>query len=409
MTFRFSLGSVTSSVAYAGQLIEYDSTGPNGVNTAGYLLRQDTGAFSNSAINGSYAFGAAAREVGLGKFGIAGVLTTDGNGNVTSGEADYNTDNGGNLDGVSSATDFPTSPLTFNSGGAYTIGANSGHGGLVFTLSDGTAVNAAVYVISAKELLTLRRDPQSSTAPLFVGRILQQSKSSFATSDLNGTSVAYASGLGSSGTRTSLDIVTASGSGSFSITVNQNDSGVATTGSSSSGAYTVASNGRVVVSGIGKHNSVLYLAAPNEGFSLGAGANCESGFLVPQSGGSFTNGSVESPPSYAVGTIHPEDPHVDNIAGFANFDGNGNISGTSDDNSTGNGGTLNPGQPINYTYAIDSTGTGVIPEGCTFTAGTCDLIFIVISPPSASSPFGQVMLMDASSSNTCPALKTAEQ
>jgi hypothetical protein len=409
ITFRFTLRSVKSGVAYAGQIIEFDSTGSNGVNTAGSLLRQDTSAFSNSAIKGSYAFGAAGREVGLGKFGIAGVFTSDGNGNITSGVADYNTDNGGNLDGVSGATDFPTNPLTFNTGGGYTIGANSGHGGLVVALSDGTAVNAAVYVISATELLILRRDGQSSTTPLFVGRILQQSKSSFGTGDLNGTSVAYASGLGTSGTRTSLDLVTASGSGTFSITVNQNDSGVASTASSSSGAYTVGSNGRVLVSGIGKHNSVLYLAAQNEGLSLDAGASCQSGFLAPQSGGPFTNGSFKSPPPYAFGTIHPEDTHVDNTAGFASSDGNGTITGTSDDDSTGSGGSLNPGQSFNSTYAIDSTGTGVIPAGCTFTSGTCDHIFIVISPPSANSPFGQAVLMDANSSNTYPALRTAGQ
>jgi hypothetical protein len=409
ITFRFTLRSVKSGVAYAGQIIEFDSTGSNGVNTTGSLLRQDTSAFSNSAIKGSYAFGAAGREVGLGKFGIAGVFTSDGNGNITSGVADYNTDNGGNLDGVSGATDFPTNPLTFNTGGGYTIGANSGHGGLVVALSDGTAVNAAVYVISATELLILRRDQQSSTTPLFVGRILQQSETSFGNGDLNGTGVLYASGLGASGTRTDLEIVSASGSGTFSITLNQNDSGVLTSGSSSSGLYSVGSNGRVLVSGVGNHNSVLYLAAANEGFSLDASPHCGSGFLAPQSGGPFTNASVESPPPYAFGTIHPEDSHVDDTSGVASFDGNGNITGTSDDDSTGSGGSLNPDQPINYTYAINSTGTGVIPAGCTFTAGTCDFIFMVISPPSTNSPFGGVVLMDANSSNTYPGLKTAEQ
>jgi hypothetical protein len=409
ITFRFSLSSVTSGIAYAGQMIEFDSTGPNGVNTAGNLMRQDTSAFSNSAIKGSYAFGAAGREVGLGKYGIVGVFSTDGDGNITSGAADYNTDNGGNLDGVSGATDFPTNSLTFNAGGTYNIGADGGRGDLTFTLSDGTAVNAAVYVISATDLFTLREDPQSSTDPLFAGRILQQSESSFATGDLNSTAVLYDSGLGTSGTRTALDIISPSGSGTFSITVNQNDSGVLTSGSSSSGVYTVSPNGRVLASGIGKHNSLLYLVAPNEGFTLNAAANCESGFFAPQSGGPFTNASVESPPLYAFGTIHPEDSHVDDSSGIASFDGNGNITGTSDDNSTGNGGSLSPGQSITDTYAIDSTGTGVIPAGCSFTVGTCDLIFIVISPPSATSPFGEVVLMDAKSSNTYPELKTGEQ
>jgi hypothetical protein len=410
LSFRFSLGSVgsaASGVASSGQLVEFDSTGPAGVNTAGILLMQAPGTFYKVEINGPYAFGAAGREVGSGEFGIAGILTTDGNGNITGGVADYNTDNGGNLDGTSGATDFPASPLTINAGGTYNIGSVVGRGDVAFSLSDGTAVSAAVYVISAGELLMLRADQQSSSAPLFAGRMLSQSETSFATGDLNTTAVYYASGLGTSGTRTDLGIISASGTGTFSITLNQNDSGVLTSGSSSSGVYTVGSNGRALVSGIGKHNLVLYLAAPNEGFTLDSGAHCESGFLAPQIGGPFTNASAESPPPYAFGTTQPGDPHVDDISGVYNFDGIGNITGTSDDNSTGNGGTLNAGESINYTYAIDSTGTGVIPAGCSFTAGTCDFIFIVISPPGPTPPFGQVVLMDANSTTTYPALKMA--
>ena len=409
LSFRFSLRSVTSGVASAGQLVEFDSTGSNGVNSAGYLLRQDTTAFYNVEIKGSYVFGSTAPEAGLGEFGIAGVFTADGSGNITGGEADYNTNGGGNLDGVGGATDFPASPLAVKAGGSYDIGQVLGRGYLRFTLSDGTPVNLAVYVISATELLALGGQPPTTSAPLFAGRMLSQSETSFGAGDLNGTAVYYETGLGSSGTRTTVEIVSASGSGTFSATVNQNDSGVLASGSVSTGVYTVDSNGRVLISGIRKHNSVLYLAAPNEGFGLEAAARCDSGFLAPQIGGPFSNASVESPPDYAFGTIYPEDSHVDDDSGVASFDGIGNITGTVDDDSTGTGGSLNPGQAINYTYAIDSTGTGVIPAGCTFTAGTCDFIFIVISPPSATSPFGQVVLMDANSINTYPALKTAEQ
>jgi IPT/TIG domain len=409
LSFRFSLGSVTSGVASSGQLIQFDSTGPNGINTAGYLERQDTSAFSNSAIKGTYAFGASAREVGLGEFGIAGVFISDGNGNITGGVADYNTDNGGNLDGASGATDFPAGPLTVKAGGNYGIGTSLGRGSVNFFLSDGTGVGAAVYVISATELLMLMEYQQSSHSPLFVGRVLLQSKSSFGNGDLNAAAVYYASGLGSAGTRAELDIVTLGGSGTFSITGNQDDSGVLTSGSSSSGIYTVSSNGRVLLSGIGKHNSVLYLTAPNKGFALDASAHCESGFLAPQSGEPFTNALADSPPPYAFGTIQPGDTHVEDSSGVYNFDGSGNLTGTSDDNSTGNGGPVNPDQSINYTYTIDSTGTGIMPAGCSFTAGTCDYIFMVISPPSGSSPFGQVVLIDADSSNTYPALITAEQ
>jgi len=165
----------------------------------------------------------------------------------------------------------------------------------------------------------------------------------------------------------------------------------------------------VLDSGIGKHNSVLYLAAPNEGFGLDASAHCESGFLVGQSGGPFTNASASSPPTYAFGTIQMGSTYAPDGSGFLSFDGSGTLTGTIDLDSTGSGGSLSPDQAFNFTYAIDSTGTGVIPAGCSFTAGNCVNLFMVISPPSASSPFGQLVLMDAESSNPVPTLTAVEQ
>ena len=96
-------------------------------------------------------------------------------------------------------------------------------------------------------------------------------------------------------------------------------------------------------------------------------------------------------------------------SGFFSFDGSGTVTGTIDLDSTGIGGTLSPAVPFNSTYAIDSTGTGVIPAGCSFTAGNCVELFIVIAPPSASSPFGQLVFMDAGSNNPVPTLTAVEQ
>jgi hypothetical protein len=398
--FRFAVGSVSSGAAGEGHIIEFDSTGSTGVNTAGVLERQDTTAFANSAIAGTYAFGASARELGLGKFAIAGVFTADGSGNIPGGAADYNSDNGGILDGVSGATDFPASPLAFaGSGNGYTVGS-AGRGDWTFALSDGTSVNAAIYVVNAQSLLTIRKDPQSTTSPLFAGTIFRQSKSSFGPSDLNATSVGYTSGVGAAETRTQLFIVTPNGSGSFNIALSENDGGVPT-GGNASGSYTVASNGRVVISGVGKHNSILYLVAPNEAFSLGGGGSCFSGFFAPQS--ATTIGSATPA---AFGVIDPEDSHVDLNVGVAVLN-NGTITGTLDDNSTGNGGTLSIGQSINFTYSIDSTGTGLVPANCNFAAGTCSQVFLVISPT-------EVVLMDAaptssSSAGPYPALRTGHQ
>lgn len=415
-TFRFSLGSITSGVASNGHIIEFDSTTNSPVEfTAGVLRKQDTTAFNSGSFSGfSFAFGASAPEVGGGKFGVAGVFSTSGT-TITTGSIDVN--DAGTLDGDSSLTNF-TSTSAFSITGSYTIGSN-GRG--TFTFSNlSPAVNGILYVVSASELLSLRSDAQTTNTRLFAGKVFQQSKSSFSASDVSGTYVAYSSALAKSvsgGTRTTLLLVTTTSTSTFNGTLDQNDGGTLSS-ASGSGTYSVASNGRGLLSISGSnHNSVLYLVSPTELFSLDASDLVGTGFAELQSGSPFTAASAKSPPSYAFGTIQPEVSAVSLDSGVVNFDGVSAITGTDDDNSSG---TLSPGESISNTYSIDSTGTGYIPQSgktCAtttdFTNGNCNLLFMVISPPSSTSPFGKVVLMDATpisgTSNETPSLKVAEQ
>jgi hypothetical protein len=411
--FRFSLSAITSGVASNGHIIEFDTTGSN---TAGVLRKQNTAVFTTASFsNSSFAFGASgAKSIasGGGKFGVDGVFSTSTGGTIPSGSLDTN-DNG-TIDSNPALTNFPASPISFN--GSYTIGAN-GRGTFVFSITGGT-VNGILYVVSANELLVMSRDPQTINT-LFIGKVFKQTQSSFSTSDLTGhTYVSYTSSFAKTvagGTETSISLFAPTSATAFNITVYQNDGGTLG-GGTTNGTYTLSSNGRLVANVTGSnHNSALYLVSPSLAFNLDASGRVETGFAEMQTGGPFSSSSASG--TYGFGTIQPDVPSIDLNSGVATFSPSTAcgatlapcVSGTSDDNSNGNGGGLSAGNAFSQSYSIDSTGTGLLPHNassCSFTAGTCDLLFVVISPTKA-------VLMDAKqisgSSNTTPSLKIADK
>ena len=384
--FRFSLGGISSGVASVGHVIEFDATTEN---VAGTLRKQNSGAFSTSSISGNFAFGVSAPESGGGKFAAAGVLSLNGGGTVnTTSVLDVN-DNG-TIDGVGST--YPVSPVSIT-GGSYSISAN-GRGTLSFTPTGSSATGAIVYVVSSSEVLVLSSDAQPASYA-YTGSARKQS-GSFSASSLSAPMVLYSSGIGSAASTTSTQsgIITIPSSGNLSFAGNRNDGGTVTA-QNASGTYSVASSGRVTVTG-GSHPPIFYLVSANDAFVLFTDTSVESGFFEPQSGSPFSVSSANG--TYAFGTIKPGDPSVSDSAGTATFDGAGNVSGTDDDNT---GGTLSPGNAFSQTYSIDSNGTGHLPAGCTITTN-CESIFIVISPTKAA-------LMDTQSTNPNPALQVADK
>jgi hypothetical protein len=116
------------------------------------------------------------------------------------------------------------------------------------------------------------------------------------------------------------------------------------------------------------------MVKPNEGFVLGSGGGVESGMIEPQTGTSASG-------TYAFGSIEPGDSNLSDNVGIATFSG-GNVSGTTDSNSSG---SQDPNQPIGtIPVSVDLTGLGSIgSSGCTIGATGptgCQLIFYVISP-----------------------------
>jgi len=400
--YRFSLGNITSGVASTGHVIGFDIAGPY---TTGILRKQTVSAFSTSQVTGNYAFGVASPQNVLscnngtncgGNFGAVGVFNLS-TGSITGGEVDFN--NNGQLDGSTTATNFPTSPISINAGGTYTISSTSGRGTLDFTPAGtgGTAVTTVIYVVSSTEVLVLDSDLQTNNS-LFAGELLKQS-GTFSANPLSGAYVGYQSSLGftTAGTsRATLILLSASGTG-ISGTQLRNDGGNFQSKSLSSLTYSVTSTGRMTFAS-GTNQPVLYLVSTNQAFFLNGNTNVDTGFFQSQTGGPFTNSSASG--AYAFGAIDPQDANADHNSGVATFTpATTNITVTEDKNGNG---SQNTGQTQSFTYSIDSTGLVHIPSGCTIsaTSTTCQTVLYVISPTKA-------VIMDTSSTN--PNIQVADQ
>jgi hypothetical protein len=378
-------------------VIGFDSAGPF---TAG-VMRKQSGSFSTSTLNGSFAFGGSsiqntAAAVGGGKFGLVGVISLNGSGGVTGGSEDFNQN--GPLDGSSLNTNWPTSPISINSvGSSYSVASN-GRGTLAVAVVGTTGIfHSVLYVVSSSEALFMTSDAQT-TSTISAGEALKQS-GTLSGNPLSGAYVGYQSGLGNTAgtSRTTLLLLNASG---INITGNQlrNDGSSFQSKSIGTGiTYAVTAAGRMTVSGGGGAGPIFYLVNPNQAFALGAGTSVDTGFFQSQTGTSASG-------TYAFGVIDPQDLNVGDESGVATFTpATTSISGISDNNSSG---SQNLGSPFGpQSYSIDSTGLVSTPSGCTIlaTSTTCQTLIYVISPTKA------VVMDIGSTNNTNTRIEVADQ
>jgi hypothetical protein len=404
--FFFSLsGGIPSS---NGHIIEVDAAGPF---TEGILRKQDPTAFSNAQISGNYAFGAGFIQADGSKLSCIGELAFSGGGAITGGAEDCNQSTQVGppvLDFNTALTAFPASPVSINSGGTYSISGN-GRGTLAFTpnITSPPTVNAFLYVVSSSELLVVSSGPQSST-PIFAGQIFKQSSSNFGAADFNGTSVVYAEGTGSTAGNSDATVGTLKTTGAaqtFTFNGYSNDGG-SVSANSASGTFTVASNGRVSVSGGGGSAPVLWLVTQNKAFFLNSNRKVEAGFVEPQTGSSFTVSSISG--TYASGAFDPQAPlqtDDDAVDIFTPNGVNSSFSEVTDDNSQGSltlNFTITP--PQTYSILDATNGVAVSPAGCTATGASanCNFLYIVISPT-------RVVKIDAFTGSANPAVSLLDQ
>jgi hypothetical protein len=269
--------------------------------------------------------------------------------------------------GVSSQVSLTASDFTVASNGRGTVTLTFNGGNMNFSL------DFAFYVVSASELLLLETDGPMTAHPLLVGQALQQSSSGFTDTALSGNAILGTQAL-SNGTAASVSggIVSASGNGSsISFSFDQNVGGTVGT-FSGSGTYSVASNGRVTLSGsgLGSNRPVFYLVNTNQGFVIGTDSAITYGQFYAQSGSGFNNGSLSG--LFTGGSDFPQDFLVSEEIDSVNFNGSGSLTGNTETN-------VNAGSPsqsaISSSYVASSNGRVVVSQSGSHTA----ILYIVSS------------------------------
>jgi len=365
-TMAIALGAVTSGVASKGSILEFDLSS---YTMSGVIDLQDTSAFSQTALNGSYAFSFRGSDSTVKRLGTVGKFTTSGSGGITGGLFDAN-DNGTN-----------TSIGIFT--GAYTTAVDISSGRAQATLAGVSPAPTyyAFYVVSAAKWLAISLDNAASSG-LVTGEVDVQSGGPFALSSLGGTSVVSieSSSSGTSGgSHVMLGLATFDGNGNVSFSFDDNDAGTLTN-LNPSGTYTIADStaGRFTLSPQGASEMVGYLIKPNQGFILGTGTDVAAGVFEPQSSGTFSTSSLNGTfffgtEPFAVPPVPPPlgGPTASLSVGIITFDGTGNLSGTKDINQMG---SLDAGQTISDTYAVSTTTSGRV------TIGSNSLILYIVSP-----------------------------
>lgn len=276
MVFRFVALGPEGAPATAVRLTEFD---PNGTGSA-LMQLQDTCQFINfngdTNIVGDYIFGLAGSLANGKRAGAAGRFTADGDGGATIEKMDINV-----AGTATSDVDF-----TFN----YSIPkiANTSCGGnATMDVSLGgveVTLNFHFYVVSATEAFLISTDTATDSVPFLAGATAQQTGGPFSNSSMKGNFVYALTGVINSGENMGLQdvnvgLMTADGSGGFSLTGDENSVGTIST-PQFSGTYNVDANGRVSITGEAEA-PVLYLSG-NVGFMVGTDSNASSGTFQKQ-------------------------------------------------------------------------------------------------------------------------------
>jgi hypothetical protein len=299
------------------------------------------GGFTNANLNGTYAMSFSGVD-GNGFFAVAGSITADGNGHITSGQLDLNQS---------------PAPVNTTLTGTYNVRADGrGVAGLVTSAGN----FSLVFVIVGNNRALVTRFEQSATGS---GSLDLVNSSAFSTAALAGTFVFNLTGIDSGGnSEATVGSITTDSTGNVTTGVQDlSDNGVIITAQPiSSGSIQVAGTGRGTASITtpgGTLNFAFYVVDANriklvETDNLPALAG--DGF---RQSGTVSNASLSGPFAF---TVSGNDTTAGPFAGGAVFtaDGAGNItSGTEDVNDAG---SATPNAPISGTYALDASGRGTL-------------------------------------------------
>lgn len=295
--FTFSAGAISSGVPTVGRMTEWDDTSGSGSQRAsGSFYLQNTSAFALSSISGPYAFQFFGQKTGAaGSWYVStGAFRADGNGNLNPGEMDVNAPPSGAAHVPSFTGTLAANPTTTTDSTTF--------GQLLATFSSGQT--GYVYIVSPTQALFMEGDNENASG-LEAGQILAQSSVPFANASLNGVTVEYEQGLGTTANRlyAAIGLITfGSGTANFSRDIDDSgtlDGGTTTPQTESATLGSVAADGRAVLTG-SPESAVVYLVSPNQGFLMSTTPSATMGFFQPRSG-PFSAGTING--NYFGGSV----------------------------------------------------------------------------------------------------------
>jgi hypothetical protein len=373
VNFCFALDSFNGgAVAGAGHMVEDDASG---MVASGAFYAQGGTNFGVGSAKGSWVFGAqGGMESGNGQVGRAGaafLLTLNGAGNVTAGEADVSLDQYAKTSGQLSNTYIHQTGIT----GTYTL-ASSGRGTMALIVPSsepgGGTSNIVFYVAGPNQLVMMNADPGGENGgPVMSGiGFLRNSSATFNTATLSGTSISVDNAISnydsSQPTRyVEVGIWTWDGKGGFDMSADSNDGGNVSLADSNTmgGTYSVDANGRATVTPSGNNGTAyIYLVGPNQAFGVLSNLGVDFLFFENQTvpAGGFTLDNFSG--NYSLGTYGYSFEQEKAQSGVLSSSGGGSITGTADENQEGN---VKVDKSVTGTYTASTTGRFIIMNGST--------------------------------------------
>ncbi len=303
-TYCFAASGITSGVAQGGRIIEADGSG---FIMTGIFRAQNTADFTESALSGGYVFDLQGfgGESPINRQAIIGQVSLNGSGGVTGGQFDsafYKND--------TQATQYQSQAAISGTGSSYSVGAN-GRGTLTLNVPGGST-SQVIYMIGTGNSFFMLSTGAGKTGGLLSGQAYQQTTTSFSEASLKGTAVFRADGTtnpansGPVQSNVQAGQLSFDGSGSVSITSDQNNGGTITNEQQSGWAYTVTSSGYLQITGNNNKTVNFYLFAPGNGLGLQGNNGVSFFLLAPQTvpAGGFTNSFLVNN-AYSFGSVYP--------------------------------------------------------------------------------------------------------
>jgi len=308
------------------------------------------GCANNGNLNGSYAFMFQGWYSGQTFLSFVGSLVADGNGNITSGQADQN--------------DPVKGPQQWTLTGTYCIASNN-----LGTMSINNGKGTHTYAVAVQSDGNGSVIPYDATNPIVMaGIFFKQDTSAFATSKFNGEYAFGLDGVDGSGNRYVMaGAFSSDGQGNLTNgELDADEIGPGPTNSTFSASnFTVASSGRgtvsLSISSLGTGSFAFYVVNATQLLMMQTDAisgplgSVLTGQVLEQSGLAGTDSDLNAISVFGVEQVDTTCSPVcaEVLAGLVTADGSGNITSFAGDDN--DGGAVNSGS-FSGTYSVSSNG-----------------------------------------------------